>query len=97
MPIYEYACSNCGHQLEAFQKLSDPPLEDCPECEQGALKKLVSAASFRLKGTGWYETDFKNKGKPASKEKEKKEEPKKEAPAPKDKTDTKSGGDTAAA
>lgn len=59
MPIYEYQCERCGHRLEALQKISADPLTDCPECNQAALKKLVSAASFRLKGGGWYETDFK--------------------------------------
>ena len=59
MPIYEYQCERCSHRLEALQKLSDDPLQDCPECNQSALKKLVSAPSFRLKGGGWYETDFK--------------------------------------
>ena len=62
MPIYEYTCEVCGHQLEALQKLSDPLLTDCPQCGKPALKKQISAAGFRLKGSGWYETDFKNKG-----------------------------------
>ena len=68
MPIYEYQCESCGHELEKIQKFSDAPLTDCPECEKPALKKLVSASSFRLKGSGWYETDFKNKNKSDSKE-----------------------------
>ncbi len=59
MPIYEYQCENCGHKLEKLQKISDDPLKDCPSCNSPALKKLVSAAAFRLKGGGWYETDFK--------------------------------------
>jgi|GEM_PF-2001563 len=59
MPFYEYQCERCGHELEVLQKISDPPLTECPECAQPALKKLVSAAGFRLKGSGWYETDFK--------------------------------------
>ncbi len=59
MPIYEYRCEHCGHELERLQKMSDPPLTDCPECGEAALKKRVSAAGFRLKGGGWYETDFK--------------------------------------
>ncbi len=63
MPIYEYQCGECQHRLEALQKISDPLLTDCPECGKPALKKLVSAASFRLKGGGWYETDFKKEGK----------------------------------
>lgn len=59
MPIYEYRCENCGHELEALQKMSDAALTDCPECNQASLVKRVSAAGFRLKGGGWYETDFK--------------------------------------
>jgi putative FmdB family regulatory protein len=59
MPIYEYRCENCGHELEQIQKISDPPLVDCPACGQPTLRKQVSAAAFRLKGGGWYETDFK--------------------------------------
>ena len=61
MPIYEYRCSACGHYLEALQKMSDGPLRKCPECGKSQLKRLVSAPQFRLKGSGWYETDFKNK------------------------------------
>ena len=63
MPIYEYKCTECQHRLEKLQKMSDDPLKDCPECQQSALTKLVSASSFKLKGNGWYETDFKNKKK----------------------------------
>ena len=59
MPIYEYKCSHCGHQLEAIQKISDDPLLLCPNCDKHGLKKQVTAPSFRLKGSGWYETDFK--------------------------------------
>ena len=59
MPIYEYACKKCDHTLDALQKMSDDPLVDCPECEEPALKRLISAPRFRLKGKGWYETDFK--------------------------------------
>jgi putative FmdB family regulatory protein len=59
MPIYEYQCTECEHKLESLQKISAAPLTDCPACNEPALKKLVSAASFRLKGGGWYETDFK--------------------------------------
>lgn len=66
MPIYEYQCSACGHQLEAIQKMSDQPLTDCPECHQSTLTKLVSAAGFQLKGTGWYVTDYSAKGKAKS-------------------------------
>ncbi|MEM7469608.1 MAG: zinc ribbon domain-containing protein [Pseudomonadota bacterium] len=63
MPIYEYACNECGHQLEALQKISDAPLVSCPECGAEALTKQISKVAFRLKGTGWYETDFKDKKK----------------------------------
>jgi putative FmdB family regulatory protein len=59
MPIYEYRCQSCGHELEKLQRMSDAALTDCPECGKSTLKRLVSAAGFRLKGAGWYETDFK--------------------------------------
>lgn len=59
MPIYEYACNACEHPLDALQKMSDAPLVDCPECGKPDLKRLLSAPRFRLKGQGWYETDFK--------------------------------------
>jgi len=60
MPIYEYACKACGHQFDVLQKVSDPVLTDCPACGQPELRKLISAPVFRLKGSGWYETDFKS-------------------------------------
>ncbi|MDR9437288.1 MAG: zinc ribbon domain-containing protein [Thiohalophilus sp.] len=60
MPIYEYQCEQCDHVLEAIQKMSDAPLSECPACGKPALKKLISASGFRLKGSGWYETDFKS-------------------------------------
>ncbi len=63
MPIYEYQCLACGKELEALRKISDAPLEDCPACGAPELKKKVSAAAFRLKGGGWYETDFKTGSK----------------------------------
>lgn len=66
MPIYEYACNPCGHRLEAMQKMSEAPLTDCPQCGKPALTKLISAAGFQLKGSGWYATDFKGGGKPAA-------------------------------
>ena len=66
MPFYEYLCSACGHALEVLQKISDPPLTRCPQCGGDTLRKQISVAAFRLKGTGWYETDFKNKAKPAA-------------------------------
>ena len=59
MPIYDYKCSNCEHQIEVIQKISEKPKVTCPECNKKTLKKLISAPSFRLKGGGWYETDFK--------------------------------------
>ncbi|MDH5358380.1 MAG: zinc ribbon domain-containing protein [Gammaproteobacteria bacterium] len=63
MPLYEYRCEKCEHEFEALQKMSDEPLIHCPACEKASLKKLVSAAGFRLKGDGWYETDFKSGNK----------------------------------
>ena len=63
MPIYEYQCQECGNELEALQKISDDPLVDCPACEAPELKKKISASAFRLKGGGWYETDFKTGNK----------------------------------
>lgn len=63
MPIYEYQCTACGHQLEAIQRFSDAPLVDCPVCQAAGLKKLLSVPGFRLKGGGWYETDFKTGAK----------------------------------
>jgi putative FmdB family regulatory protein len=63
MPIYEYYCSACGHELEVMQKMSDAPLADCPKCGKAALSKKVSAAGFQLKGSGWYVTDFRDNKK----------------------------------
>lgn len=63
MPTYEYQCTACHHQMEAFQKMSDEPLKECPVCHQAGLQRLVSAAGFQLKGSGWYVTDYSNKGK----------------------------------
>lgn len=60
VPIYEYACRRCEHEFETLQKISEPPLVDCPVCGAAELRKKVSAARFRLKGGGWYETDFKS-------------------------------------
>jgi len=59
MPIYGYACKNCDHKLDALQKMADDPLVDCPACGEPQLKRQLSAPRFRLKGKGWYETDFK--------------------------------------
>ena len=63
MPIYEYKCRACEHKFDKLQKISDAAFTDCPDCGKPELVKLISAAGFRLKGTGWYETDFKNSGK----------------------------------
>jgi putative FmdB family regulatory protein len=63
MPIYEYQCQACGHEYEALQKISDQPLTQCPACHKSELVKKISAAGFRLKGVGWYETDFKSGNK----------------------------------
>ena len=94
MPIYEYACASCDHHLEALQKMSEDPLVFCPECGEESLRKKVSAAAFVLKGSGWYETDFKNSGK----EKPKDAKASDGQPASKTSSDTKSGegasGDT---
>jgi putative FmdB family regulatory protein len=63
MPIYEYRCNACGFEQERLQKMSDAPLTQCPSCGQDSLRKLVSAAGFQLKGSGWYATDFRNGAK----------------------------------
>lgn len=65
MPIYEYRCAACGFQKEYLQRLSDVPLTECPECGKRDFNKMVTAAGFQLKGSGWYVTDFKNGSKPA--------------------------------
>jgi putative FmdB family regulatory protein len=78
MPIYEYRCTACGHQDEFLQKVSDPAITECPACGKPALQKLLSAAGFQLKGSGWYATDFKG-SKPAEKKGEAKSESKGEA------------------
>ncbi len=88
MPIYEYQCEYCEHKMEAIQKFSDDPLKECPECKQETLRKLVSAAAFKLKGDGWYETDFKDK-KPQKKDAKGKEE---DSQSSKDKGSDKTGG-----
>ena len=73
MPIYAYKCADCGHEKEVLQKISDAPLTDCPDCGRPSMTKMVTAAGFQLKGSGWYATDFRNKdsggkgGKPDSK------------------------------
>jgi len=65
MPIYEYECTNCHHHFDLMRKISDEPVKQCPECHKDTVVKLISAAGFQLKGTGWYATDFKNKGSTA--------------------------------
>jgi putative FmdB family regulatory protein len=67
MPIYEYRCSRCGHQQEFLQKLSDPPHTRCTKCGEESFSKMVTAAGFQLKGSGWYATDFKSGSTPAPK------------------------------
>jgi putative FmdB family regulatory protein len=75
MPIYEYRCDACGHQEEHLQKLSEAPIPACPACKSASYKKLLSAAGFQLKGSGWYATDFKSAGKkPAEKKADSKTE-----------------------
>ncbi len=66
MPIYEYACGGCGHELEAWQKISDRPKKVCPVCHAHKLERLISNTSFQLKGSGWYVTDYANKGSSSS-------------------------------
>jgi putative FmdB family regulatory protein len=70
MPIYEYRCSACGHEMETLRKLADPPLTECPACHAETLVKKVSAAGFQLKGSGWYVTDFRNGNKSAAAKKD---------------------------
>jgi putative FmdB family regulatory protein len=80
MPIYEYRCDECGHQEDHLQKVSEKPLSKCPACGKKAYKKLLSAAGFQLKGSGWYATDFKTTGKrPADKKADVKADGKTEA------------------
>lgn len=67
MPIYEYSCTNCHHNFDLMQKINDKPVTQCPKCFEEAVIRLVSAAGFQLKGSGWYATDFKNSGKPEAK------------------------------
>lgn len=85
MPIYEYRCEACGNEVEALQKVSESPLTTCPRCAKESLVKLISAAGFQLKGSGWYATDFKGSGgskKPEEAKPEAKAETKAESPAP---------------
>ncbi len=73
MPIYEYRCEACGEEHEALQKMSEPPLRICPRCGEDRLRKQLTAPGFQLKGSGWYETDFKDNGKEKKKDTEKSE------------------------
>jgi putative FmdB family regulatory protein len=79
MPIYEYRCTDCGFQDEYLQKVAEAPLTACPSCGKATFRKLVSAAGFHLKGSGWYATDFKGSGKPAAAKAEAQGEAKPEA------------------
>src|SRR5688572_3213606 len=92
MPIYEYRCASCGHQQEFLQKVSDAPLTVCTQCGKPTFEKMVTAAGFQLKGSGWYATDFKNSGaKPAAKSSETKTSDAK--PADSGSGEAKSGGE----
>jgi putative FmdB family regulatory protein len=83
MPIYEYRCASCGFEDEFLQKVSEPLLTDCPKCSKPTFEKLVSAAGFQLKGSGWYATDFKNSGaKPVAKDKSNADKPAADASTP---------------
>jgi putative FmdB family regulatory protein len=94
MPIYEYACQECDHKLDALQKISEAPLVDCPECGEPGLKRLLSAPRFRLKGQGWYETDFKKDNqRNIAGEKDDKKPAEKTVDTSADKTDTKKSVD----
>ena len=97
MPIYEYQCDACGHYLEALQQLADSPLKKCPDCGKPKLRRLLSAPMFLLKGSGWYETDFKSDKeiKRNLADRPEKEEPKTESAAsPASKPDTRKEADT---
>jgi putative FmdB family regulatory protein len=85
MPIYEYRCTLCGQEHEVLQKASEPPLLDCPACGKPGLQKLLTAAGFQLKGSGWYATDFKGNGKKKAEEKK----PEKKDAKTESKTETK--------
>jgi len=96
MPIYEYKCDECGHLLEAIQKVNDAPLKECPACSRAALRRLISAGGFQLKGSGWYATDFKNKARKDSKPDQGKGDQAKQDQGKKDQADKSSSesGDT---
>jgi putative FmdB family regulatory protein len=97
MPIYEYRCNECGHDVEALQKLSDAPLVTCPACGKPALQKRVSAAGFQLKGSGWYVTDFRGgSGGAKKKEAEKSDTPAGDAAKTETKSETATKSEAAA-
>lgn len=97
MPIYEYRCTSCGFQHEYIRKVSDPVLTVCPTCGKSTFNKLVTAAGFQLKGSGWYVTDFKGSGaKPAESKKEPSKDEAAKADAGKKDEAAPSGGKTAA-
>ena len=85
MPIYEYGCTACGHELEEWQKISEKPKRKCPSCGAMKLERLISNTSFHLKGSGWYVTDYANKGKNKGKSDSKSKSAKKPASKPKKK------------
>lgn len=88
MPTYEYLCKACGHEHEIFQKITDEPITECPDCHKPALTKQISATNFQLKGTGWYVTDIRDKGK------KKPTESSSDKPETANKTETKDGKET---
>lgn len=92
MPIYEYECTACGHGFEAIQKMSDTPLVDCPACAKPQLRKKLSASAFHLKGSGWYQTDFKGGKKAPASEGDSGAASAKETPAKEPQGETKDGG-----
>ena len=97
MPIYEYRCDDCACQREFLQKVSDDPIKSCPECGSSRFSKLLSAAGFQLKGSGWYATDFKNGSKPAAKSGGEAKDEAKSSDDAKPKEDQKSSGETKSA
>ena len=98
MPIYEYRCEACGHQEEFLQRVSEPPLTECPVCRKPTFHKLLSAAGFQLKGSGWYATDFKNKAsKPAEKKADESSDGKSGSPKPDSKPEKKTESKSEAA
>ena len=88
MPIYEYQCDACGHHFERMQRIKDNVLTDCPKCDKSALRKLMSQTSFQLKGSGWYQTDFKHVGQPPPAETDTKTTPQEGATAAQSSTDS---------